>query len=60
MSLFDDFDDWEKCGGTGCGMMHGCPDRKGDESKPDCQECKKDADQAIAKASRPIDWNTGA
>jgi hypothetical protein len=43
------------CGGSGCGMMHGCPDRKCDETKTDCKECIKDADEAIAQASGPLD-----
>jgi hypothetical protein len=49
--------DWKKCNstGAGCGLMHGCPDRHCEASKPDCKECIKDADEAMAQASGPLD-----
>lgn len=50
----------EKCGGTGCGMMHGCSDRHCDQSKSDCKECIKDADDALAQIEKDMWKNMGA
>lgn len=52
MSLSDfEWLDENKSESSGCNLMRTCPDRKCDETKSDCQECIKDADDAIAWAS---------